>query len=1147
MSHAREHLLFALAASVVLFATGGKAQAQPRSQTSPGIFWEIGTADNSGDEFGSRSETSLTYDVSKATAKNWRAVQEADGSVYKIVFPLERVPQDPPLLTINGFFLTVCPRGVVVSINNKRGFFRLPFEPGPTLDQRQTNAMLYTRTSLRIPVDPALLHQGSNEIAISLDGDSGSLYYDAVRLENGGGKLDSLAATVEPTIFYRRKGGQLTEMARVVVRHGLPIGKPLVSLKIGSAVATANEPSSNMDFGESIFDLDVPALEKPSPYTLTVQAPDGNHTFRGEFRPAKQWKLFAGLKIHNDIGFTDLAPNVDEFDVRNVDSLLGIMARFPFYKFNFDTAWIADNYLHSRVPARGQQLIELARNNRIGVNGLYLNLLSGLCSGEEFYRAMYFTKSLNRKYGVPMKFASLTDTPSQSWSVPSLLADAGIEGFALASNQHRGMLLQNSSLNENSPFYWEGPDGRRVMAWFSRTYHQLKTLRGDKGVDDMLRSIPQFLSRFSREDYPVDAVYLYGLAGDNQEIRDGGANVIAQWNEAFAYPQLIAATDGDYYDYLAKHFADKLPVIRGDGGGYWTDAAGTGTAATTVNRDTQRLLPLTEMMAGWASLLDPERRYPAAELGDAWKDLLFFDEHSWGANNSMTQPDTKFARDQFDIKQAHAVRAHAAAGNLLIRAMNHVAGYVPVQGSTLFVFNPSLSPLSDVVEAECEPDQRIVDLATGRPVPLDVVLEHKDRWRRVRFLANDVPALGYRAYALRRDEAAVASVNSQTAGSWDIESRYYRISLDPATGAVTHVIDKELNRDLVDGNAGYRLNQLVYAFGGANQRIIRDMYPYGPTQLEVTGQTGAQLVENVRTPLGRRIHISARAKNVPLIESEIDIYDSLKRIDIRNHIRKDEIRDKEAIYFAFPFRTSPSQFLYQVHNAWARPNDDQLPGALREWFTTPNLVVSRDEGVTIAFATPDVPLVTLTDINRGRWPRRLDLTNGHVFSYLTNNYWSMNVKASQGGDISFRYSITSSKDLDYAALGRFDSETRSGLAVYPYSDRVKTARKLLPAQAGSLFEIDGAGNAQMSTFKQAEDHDGYILRIRENAGRSGVVRLRSPLFRIDRAFLTDGVEENRTSLPVKSGGLEIPMEPHRFSTVRLVFAGAAAPASGGAK
>src|SRR5690349_8023964 len=100
----------------MLWCWSSGAQAQPHSQSSPGILWEIGTADNSGDEFGPGSEPSLTYDVSKATAKNWRAVQETR-SVYKIVFPLGRVPQEPPVLVMKGFFLTICPRGVIVRIN----------------------------------------------------------------------------------------------------------------------------------------------------------------------------------------------------------------------------------------------------------------------------------------------------------------------------------------------------------------------------------------------------------------------------------------------------------------------------------------------------------------------------------------------------------------------------------------------------------------------------------------------------------------------------------------------------------------------------------------------------------------------------------------------------------------------------------------------------------------------------------------------------------------------------------------------------------------------------------------------------------------------------------------------------------------------
>ena len=481
---------------------------------------------------------------------------------------------------------------------------------------------------------------------------------------------------------------------------------------------------------------------------------------------------------------------------------------------------------------------------------------------------------------------------------------------------------------------------------------------------------------------------------------------------------------------------------------------------------------------------------------------------------------------------------HDAATNLLTRALNHVVQYITTEGPTLFLFNPDLRPQNGVVEVEIDTKRSLMDPATGRPVPVDVVLDHPDGWRRVRFLATGVPGLGYKAYALDRESGAVPGANRSQATAVEIESRFYRLSLRPRRlGAITHLIDKELKRDLVDPNAPGTGSTSWFTRRGAEVTSASFAICF-PTRRPSWTSLGkaARACLKMSGPLWASASASARRpRTYRSSNPEIMIYDDLKRIDIRDHIRKDDIRAKEAIYFAFPFRTSPSRFLYQVHNAWARPNEDQLPGACREWFTTQNLVVSRDDGVTIALSTPDIPLVTLTDINRGRWPQHLDLTNGHVFSYLTNNYWSMNIKASQSGDLNVRYSITSRQDLDYAALAAFDSETRLGLTVYPYFDRAKAGKKALPASSASFFEIDPAAHAQVSAFKQAEDGNGYILRLRETVGRDGVAKLRSGVFHISAAMLTDGVEENRTPLAVRSGDLEIPLKANRFSTVRLSF------------
>jgi hypothetical protein len=118
----------------------------------------------------------------------------------------------------------------------------------------------------------------------------------------------------------------------------------------------------------------------------------------------------------------------------------------------------------------------------------------------------------------------------------------------------------------------------------------------------------------------------------------------------------------------------------------------------------------------------------------------------------------------------------------MTRAMNRLVQYISVDGPTLFAFNPDIRPRSDVIEAECEPNRQIVDLATGQPLPMDVVLDHRNGWRRVRLLAAGVPSLGCKAYGGRRESSPVLSLNTAHMASWGADSPCYRLTVDSSTG-----------------------------------------------------------------------------------------------------------------------------------------------------------------------------------------------------------------------------------------------------------------------------------------------------------------------------------------------------------------------------
>jgi hypothetical protein len=645
-----------------------------------------------------------------------------------------------------------------------------------------------------------------------------------------------------------------------------------------------------------------------------------------------------------------------------------------------------------------------------------------------------------------------------------------------------------------------------------------------------------------REDYPSDAVMVYGAYTDNAVVPEKGeGDLIERWNQEYEFPKLIVATDDEYFAYVERHFADRLPVYRGDGGAYWEDGAGSTARATTLNQQAKQILPQAEAIASFAALFDPRNLYPAEKLRAVWNDVLFYDEHTWGAHSSIQQPDREFVTRQWEIKESYAERAHVDARRLLSRSLYSLFQEMAVDSDTVFAVNLQPWTRTGPVEVEIDQGNTLVDLAENKPVKLDVVLE-KEGWQKVRFIAEGVPPMGYRAYALRTsDSGPTAPQKPEMNSGAVIESKFYRLEVDNRTGGIKSLYDKTANKELVDQRAPYTLNQFLYVSGGADTLLIDNIYGRGLADLTIDAATSARVVENVRTPLGQRLVIEARGKNTPRIRSEYNLYENLRRVDILNMLGKEEAREKEAVYFAFPFATEKPSLEYQIQNGWVRPNDDMLPGACLEWFTTQNLVHVKDSSFSIAWATPDAPLITLTDINRGKWPTHLEIKNGHIFSYIMNNYWFTNYKAAQGGDFSFRYYITSGSPMSRENLSRFDADTRQPVFAYPllssFAAPVTGQGKPLPPAQGSLMTL-GVPNLEFVAFKQAEDGDGYILRLREVAGRAGETEVSFPLFRIDKAYLCNGVEAVLRELPSKQTSARVPYTANRYITVRLKAAGA---------
>ncbi|MBP7826358.1 MAG: hypothetical protein KA236_07390 [Verrucomicrobia bacterium] len=1132
----------------LLFTCAGLAGALAAGAALPDPLWSIGTSNGAAMEFAPGGRDRLEFKVGESVVSRDFAGSHTgsvgwDGRVkerpYLIYFDLPEPPEGHYELVLDLLFSTGAPAQFKIMVNEQLGLFPLRPVPRPSTWGEEGNDMLLAKQQLVVPIAAAWLKPKGNRISLIPLG-LGSLSYDALCLRRTAAVPDA-PPQLAPSIFFHQRGDQLVEVCDLLVPFTRRFDRATAAVTLGGQTFNATLTNALYDFGVWVEPLEIPAARVTGSADITVTLANQTLRHTHPVKPAKQWKVFICPKVHNDVGYTDLQPHVNELDNRNTDAVLEILRQHPAYKFNFETSWLVENYLDCRTPPWRQLFFDYARRERIGINVFYLNLMTGICTGEELHRALYLTHRYHRTEGSDFAFGCLTDAPSHSWFLPTLFSDVGVKAFANGANQTRAPILHFSELNEDSPYWWEGMNGERIFMWYSRSYVQLKRLTGPVWGGDvssfeyLQRSVPQFLIRYQREQYAPDAVMIYGAYVDNAAIpAHGDAPALETWNETFAFPKLIVATDADYFNYVEQHFADRLPVYRGDCGAYWEDGVGSTMHATMQNRQTQQILPAAETAATLATLFEPRNRYPAEDFYGAWRNVMFYNEHTWGAHNSISQPGRQFVERQWEIKESYATRANLDARSLLARGCNRLAQQIAVDGSSILAFNWQNRARTAPLEVELNTGDQLVDFVDQQPVPMDVYAE-QDGWRKVRFVAHDVPAMGFKAYGIRRYDPAAHRANETLDGD-TLENEFYRLTVDPRTGGLKSLYDKTAQRELLDAAAPYALNEYLYVSGGEGSLILNFTFGTPPANLTIHRPEAATITQVSRTPLGQRLIVETRSKNTPKIISEYRLYDGLKRVEIVNTVEKEEVRAKEAVYFAFPFAAAEPAMEYQIQNGWVRPNADQMPGACREWFTPQNVVHVRDGNFSIAWATPDVPLVTLTDINRGLWLDHLPLRNGHVYSYAMNNYWFTNYRAQQGGRFVFRYFITSGRDLGREDLARFDQDTRTPVLAYPFlssfSAAISQLDRPLPASGASFLAWD-APNLEMVTLKTAEDGDGFILRLREIAGRRGEAEIKLPTFRVREAHLCNGVEVKQRNLATSETGFVMPYQPNAFMTVRF--------------
>ena len=846
---------------------------------------------------------------------------------------------------------------------------------------------------------------------------------------------------------------------------------------------------------------------------------------------------------HLDIGFTDYRAKVAELQSQSIDSVLDVLAKHPEFHWTMDGSWIAQQYLAGRSVQKGNQFLDAIRSGGIVLPPQYANQHTATATVEGLARSLYDSHQLAARFHLPVGAANITDVPSYSWSYASVLHDAGIEYFAAGSNSWRAPVVLLGRWNEKSPFFWEGPDGGRVLMWYSRAYLQLASMFGvPPQVEAVQDALPIFLQAYERENYRSDTVILFGSQLENTSFDPGQVMLPANWAKSYAYPRFRFSTFHDAMTQIRQQIGDaNIATYRGDFGPYWEDGFASAARATGVYRRDQQRILTAEKMGALPALLNPDLRPNANMLRDAWHNLVMFDEHTWTSAGATTQPASDETTEQWRLKQAEVYDARNDIAQSIQRSWAQLESMIPTRGNSLIVMNALNWPRSGWLQVDLPADDSIVDSATGKPIPTEVLRVEPGtslpgfggKTLRVRYRADNVPGFGYKVFSVVSHATPLAIPAPQPIQTV-MENRFYKITLDPESGSIRSIWDKTLNREIVNTQSPFRFGEYVYVTG-ADDMPNNSLYRYGAALpmpvLTPHPAAHGRIVSFQSSANLESAVLESSAPNTPTVRTEISLPSDAKRIDLRFTLQKQSTLHKEAAYIAFPFAVEQPKFAYDTQNGWVDPARDELAGGSREWYVAQHWAAVHNTTITDVVVPVDAPLLAFGDIVRGAWPTEFKPKSSTIFSWIMSNYWNTNFMSSQGGEFLLRYTITSAGTFQPSHLTRLGWDAMTPLEANPTGANM-TASRGLSADQDSFLTIDNP-NAVITTWKLAEDGNGSIVRLEEIAGQTEQISLQPSHLQLVRAQKCNVLEDCSHEIPLVSNTIHLTMTPYQILTLRL--------------
>jgi len=846
-----------------------------------------------------------------------------------------------------------------------------------------------------------------------------------------------------------------------------------------------------------------------------------------------------------------LWPWTETVDVvhRTFGTALQLMNEYPDYVFTQSAAayneWLAQKY-----PSLNNEIGQRIKEGRWEiVGGMWVEPDLNMPDGESLVRQLLVGKRWYKQaYGVDVRIGWNPDSFGYTWQLPQIYKKSGIDYFVTQK-----MTWNDTNKLPFKLFWWESPDGSKVLTYFPHDYVNLNL--SPVRLSDDLATARKFSPGMT------EMMDLYGV-GDH-----GGGPTRAMLDEGFRWAapsaDAIAANGGEpvtpkyqfgtaqsFFSTVEKQIAPESPTWNYRSiPHYEAPAAVAGKTAiptwdselyleyhrgvyTTQANHKKNMRDSEEEVLNaekWSSLawLDG-LAYPGAELTEDWRKVLFNQFHDLAAGSGIGVI-YKDAQKDYDVVRWSTNEISAGALDSIVARINTKGAIRAQNAQTVVIFNPLGWERSGTVLVKVPVEEKPGDSAWVIPEKGD-----SERARIVSFdiaakqLELDVPVKNVPAFGYQIVHVAVSPFEPSRPGDWIpvedvmIHNGQFAVSVDGATGCITSI---RFNARLIDPRSGDEWlapnscgNQLQFFKDTPKQY---DAWNVDPGTLDVAPMTidKADSVElfgkDSPNPAIRITSHWQNSKFVRTIRLEGD------QIDIDNEI---DWREQHVLLkAAFPLAVTSDFATYEIpYGAIERP-------------TTRNNSWEKAQ-----FEVPAMRWADLSGAGADGKVHGLSLLNQDKYGYdavgnvlrltlLRSPTWP-DPDADQGHH-HFHYAL-----YPHAGTWKDALTVRHGWEYdYPLQAVVTTAHAgSLPAEHS--FASVSPENVVLTAVKKAEDANGLIFRVYEWAGKETTAEFHVPPGATG-ATVTNLMEQPEGDpLKVEGDVVKVPVHPYEIVTIRVDYA-----------